>query len=82
MAVARFLAHYLNGPLPYVRQHITGNKNVLIALLNTTFPSFLLLIGIVMLVVVIPITVIAIAMMGMLVVMPVRVMMTVVKYWL
>ena len=30
-----------SGPLPYVRRHITVNKNVLSASLNKTFPSFL-----------------------------------------
>ena len=29
----------LSGTLPYVRRHITGNKNVLSASLNKTFPS-------------------------------------------
>ena len=33
---AGFLSHYLSGPLPYVRCHITVNKNVLSALLNET----------------------------------------------
>ena len=37
---AVFLSHYLSGPLPYVRRHITVNKNVLSASLNKTFPSF------------------------------------------
>ena len=41
MAAAGFLSHYLSGPLPYVRRHITVNKNVLSASLNKTFPSFL-----------------------------------------
>ena len=36
-----FLSRYLNGPLPYVRRHITVNKNVLSASLNKTFPSFI-----------------------------------------
>ena len=40
VAAAGFLSHYLNGPLPYVRRHITVNKNVLSASLNNTFPSF------------------------------------------
>ena len=35
-----FLFRYLSGPLPYVRRHITVNKNVLSALLNKPFPSF------------------------------------------
>ena len=37
MAAAGFLSHYLSGPLPYVRRHIT----VLSASLNKTFDSFL-----------------------------------------
>ena len=37
---SRFLSHYLNGTLPYVRCHITINKNVLSASLSKTFPSF------------------------------------------
>ena len=41
MAAAGFLSRYLNGPLPYVRRHIT--VNVLNASLNKTFPSFLVL---------------------------------------
>ena len=36
MAAAGFLSHYLS-----VRRHITGDKNVLSASLNKTFPSFL-----------------------------------------
>ena len=36
------LSRYPNGPLPYVRRHITVNKNVLSASLNKIFPSFLL----------------------------------------
>ena len=40
-ADSSFLSRYLNGPLPYVRRHITVNKNVLIVSLNKTFPSFL-----------------------------------------
>ena len=35
-----FLSRYVNGPLPYVRRHITVNKNVMSASLNKTFPSF------------------------------------------
>ena len=35
-----FLSHYLSGPLPYAKRHITVNKNVLSASLNKTFPSF------------------------------------------
>ena len=35
------LCQYLNGPLPYVRRHITINKNVLSESLNKTFTSFL-----------------------------------------
>ena len=35
------LSRYPSGPLPYVRCHITVNKNVLSASLNKTFPSFL-----------------------------------------
>ena len=42
MAAVGFLSRSLNGPLPYVRCHITVNKNVLSASLNKTFPSFLL----------------------------------------
>ena len=38
---ACFLYHYLNGPLPYVRRHITINKNVLSVLLTKTIPFFL-----------------------------------------
>ena len=34
-----FFFHYLSGPLPYVRRHITVN-NVLSVSLNKTFPSF------------------------------------------
>ena len=41
MAAAGFLSHYLSGPLPYVRRHITIKQNVLSASLNKTFPSFL-----------------------------------------
>ena len=41
MAAAGFLSHYMSGPLPYVRLHITIKKNVLSASLNKTFPSFL-----------------------------------------
>ena len=38
MAAAGFLSHYLCGfNLPYVRRHITVNKNVLSASLNKTF---------------------------------------------
>ena len=40
VAAAGLLSRYLNGPLPYVRRHITVNKNVLTASLNKTFPSF------------------------------------------
>ena len=35
-----FVSCYWNGPLPYVRCHITVNKNVMSVLLNKTFPSF------------------------------------------
>ena len=35
-----FLSHCLNGPLPYVRCHITVDKNVLSVSLNKTFPPF------------------------------------------
>ena len=41
VAAAGFLSRYLCGSLPYVRRHITVNKNVLSASLNKTFPSFL-----------------------------------------
>ena len=41
MVAAGFLSHYLTGPLPYVRRHITVNYNVLSASLNKTFPSFI-----------------------------------------
>ena len=41
MAAVGFFIHYLNGPFPYVQYHINVNKNVLSALLNKTFPSFL-----------------------------------------
>ena len=34
MVAAGFLSRYLRGPLPYVRHHITVNKNVLSVLLN------------------------------------------------
>ena len=33
-----FLSRYPNGPLPYVRRHITVNKNVSSASLNKRFP--------------------------------------------
>ena len=39
VSTAGFLSRYLNGCLPYVRRHITVNKNVLSASLNKTFPS-------------------------------------------
>ena len=39
VAAAGFLSRYLNGPLPYVRRHIT--VNVLSASLIKAFPSFL-----------------------------------------
>ena len=39
------LSRYLNGPLPYIRRHITVNKNVLSVSLNKMFPSFLYLYG-------------------------------------
>ena len=39
VAAAGFLSHYLSSHLPYVRRHITVNKNVLSATLNKT--SFL-----------------------------------------
>ena len=35
-----FLSPFMNGPLPYVRRHITVLKNVLSVSLNKTFPSF------------------------------------------
>ena len=38
-AAAGFLSHCLNGPLPYVRRHITVNK-MFSALLNKAFPSY------------------------------------------
>ena len=41
MAAADLVSRYLSGPLPYVWRYITVNKNVLSALLNKTFPSFL-----------------------------------------
>ena len=41
MAAAVFLSRYPNGLLPYVRRHITVNKNVLSASLNKTFPSLI-----------------------------------------
>ena len=41
MAAAGFLSHYLSGPLPYVRRHITVKENALSASLNKTFLSFL-----------------------------------------
>ena len=44
MVAADFLSCYLNGPLPYIRRHITVNKNVLSTLLIKTFPSFQLII--------------------------------------
>ena len=34
------LSHYLSGPLPYVRRHITVNKMCWSASLNKTFPFF------------------------------------------
>ena len=37
MEAAGFLSRSLSGPLPYVRRHITVNKNVLSASLNKTF---------------------------------------------
>ena len=40
VAAAGFLFRYLIGPLPNVRRHITAN--VLSALLNKQFPSFVL----------------------------------------
>ena len=40
MSAAGLLSLYLNDPLPYVRNHITGNKNVLSVSFNKTF-SFL-----------------------------------------
>ena len=40
VAPVGFLSRYLNGPLPYVRHHITVTK-VLSASLNKTLPSFL-----------------------------------------
>ena len=43
MAARGFLSHYLNGLSPYVRRYIAENKNMLSALLNETFPSFLVL---------------------------------------
>ena len=43
MVAAGFLSRYVNGPLPYVRRHITVNKNVLSVSLNKTFPSAFLL---------------------------------------
>ena len=39
VSAAGFLSRYLNGCLPYVRRHITVNKNVLSASLNKTFAS-------------------------------------------
>ena len=36
-----FLSHCLNGPLSYIKRHITINKNVLIASLKNIFSSFL-----------------------------------------
>ena len=41
----RVSSHYLSGPLPYVRRHITVNKNVSRASLNETFHSFLVRVG-------------------------------------
>ena len=40
MAAVGFLSHYLSGPLPYARRHITVNRNVLCLSLNKTLPSF------------------------------------------
>ena len=45
MVAADFLSHYMSGPLPYVRRHITVNKNVLSVSLNKPFPTFLRLYG-------------------------------------
>ena len=43
MAAAGLLSCYLNGPIPYVRRHITVNK--MCASLNKAFPSFYLIHG-------------------------------------
>ena len=41
MAAADSPLSYLRSPLPYVRRHITLNKNVFSTSLNKTCPSFL-----------------------------------------
>ena len=40
VAAAGFLSCHLNGPLPYVRQHINSFKNVLSVSLNKKIPFF------------------------------------------